>query len=238
MSAQELALTPPPRDERDEPGMVKMMERLALNPDLPVEKLEKLLEMQLRVRELEAREAYAAALSRLQPNLPVIQERGEVAGRYKYALWEDVISVITPLLASEGFSLSFRTSSTVDSVTVTGVLTHSKGHHEETSLTLPLDSSGNKAPVQAIGSSTSYGKRYTAGALLNLRMGETDDDGGKPVERINEAQIAHVEQLIAETKSNLPQFLKWAKVKSLEEIPAKSYETVVKQLEAKKGRAK
>jgi hypothetical protein len=44
-------------------------------------------------------------------------------------------------------------------------------------MTLPLDTSGSKNNVQAVGSSTSYGKRYTATLLLNIRTKGEDDDG-------------------------------------------------------------
>jgi hypothetical protein len=38
------------------------------------------------------------------------------------------------------------------------------------------DASGNKNAVQALGSAISYGKRYTASALLNLTSHGEDDD--------------------------------------------------------------
>src|SRR5690606_16446095 len=55
-------------------------------------------------------------------------------------------------------------------------LTHKSGHREETTIKLPADPSGNKNAVQAVASSVSYGKRYTAGALLNLTSHAEDDD--------------------------------------------------------------
>src|SRR6202043_3736939 len=64
-----------------------------------------------------------------------------------------------------------------DLIVVTGVLSHRDGHAEETTMLLPADISGGKNPLQAIGSSTSYGKRYTAGALLNITSRGEDDDG-------------------------------------------------------------
>jgi hypothetical protein len=42
---------------------------------------------------------------------------------------------------------------------------------------LPVDTSGSKNPVQAVGSSTAYGKRYVMEALLNLTSRGVDDDG-------------------------------------------------------------
>ena len=62
---------------------------------------------------------------------------------------------------------------------VVGVLRHEAGHKEEAELVLPADVSGGKNPVQAVGSSLSYGQRYVTKLLLNLasrRLGE-DDDG-------------------------------------------------------------
>jgi hypothetical protein len=41
---------------------------------------------------------------------------------------------------------------------------------------LPVDLSGKKNPVQAVGSSVSYGKRYAIEALLNLTSRGQDDD--------------------------------------------------------------
>src|SRR3546814_12068467 len=76
-------------------------------------------------------------------------------------------AAIKPVLKRHGFALSFRTDFT-NGIRVAGVLTHSGGHKETTDFVLPADGSGNKNAVQAIASSVSYGKRYTAGALLNL----------------------------------------------------------------------
>jgi hypothetical protein len=123
-------------------------------------------------------------------------------------------------------------------VTVTGVLTHQLGHVEQTSLTLPIDTSGSKNAVQSVGSSTSYGKRYTAAALLNLRTGETDDDGraGAAVEYITESQVADLTALMDEVKADKVKFFAYLKVDRLSEIRASSYHAAVASLEAKRRR--
>src|SRR6478609_1276872 len=163
-------------------SIMEVISRAATDPNVDIDKMERLLQMQERILARHSKEAFADALARLQPKLPVIEERGGIRDRNgnvqsKYALWEDIVGIITPILAEEGFSLSFRTKSDTSSVTVTGVLLHRDAHSEETCLTLPMDTSGSKNNVQGVGSSTSYGKRYTASALLNLRTGEVDDDG-------------------------------------------------------------
>ncbi|WP_185835578.1 ERF family protein [Pseudomonas aeruginosa] len=60
------------------------------------------------------------------------------------------------------------------------------------------DTSGNKNAVQAVASSVSYGKRYTAGALLNFTTHGEDDDAftaAAPV-LITEAQAKQLKSLL------------------------------------------
>jgi hypothetical protein len=55
---------------------------------------------------------------------------------------------------------------------------------------LPHDSTGSKNAVQAVGSSTSYGKRYTACALLNITSRGEDDDGETAAKKPEEEKPA------------------------------------------------
>ena len=155
--------------------LLAVISRAASDPNTDVDKMERLMSMYERIESKRAEAAFAHDLSEMQDRLPSIGERGNAAGRYTYALWEDINAAIKPILKAHGFALSFRTSHE-NGITVTGVLTHSSGHREETSITLPADGSGNKNAVQAVASSVSYGKRYTAGALLNLTSHGEDDD--------------------------------------------------------------
>lgn len=163
----------------DQGPMYSMIERAARDPAVDIDKMERLMQMQERAIAREAKAAFDTAMSALQPDLPAIGERGKalVQGqvRYTFALWEDINTAIKPVLMKHGFALTFRTDF-ANGITVTGVLSHRAGHREETSITLPTDASGSKNAVQAVASSVSYGKRYTAGALLNLTSHGEDDD--------------------------------------------------------------
>lgn len=221
-------------------AIIQVIERAASNPQVDIDKMERLLQMQERILDRNAKAAYTAALAELQTKLPVITERGEIKVNNKvqsrYALWEDVNDTIKPLLAEYGFALSFRIGKDGNDITVTGVLSHRDGHSEETTISLPADTSGSKNAVQARASSISYGKRYTAFALLNITSRGEDDDGRKAggPETISEQQCAEIEALIKEVGADRARFLKWAKVETLDQIPAKNYRAVVKQLEAKR----
>ena len=49
-----------------------------------------------------------------------------------------------------------------------GDLTHARGHSEKVWLQASRDDSGNKNAIQALGSTISYGRRYTTCDLLNI----------------------------------------------------------------------
>lgn len=188
-----------PAQTADVAAIINVIERAAMNPQVDIDKMERLLEMQERILNRQAAAEFAAALAAMQAELPSIAERGGIKDRSgnvqsTYALWEDINEAIKPVLTKHGFALSFRTDFS-SGITVTAVLSHRCGHSESTSIVLPSDTSGSKNSVQAIGSSVSYGKRYTASALLNLTSHGEDDDGyaagGSPVaEAIVEMQAA------------------------------------------------
>lgn len=232
-------LTPPPAT-----AIISVIERAATNPNVDIDKMERLLEMQERIMARDAKAAYASALAMMAPNLPVIGERGGIKDRNgkvqsTYALWEDINDAIKPVLAAHGFALSFRTGREEGQITVTGVLSHRDGHSEETTITLPHDSSGSKNAVQAVGSSTSYGKRYTAGLLLNLTSRGEDDDGyaGGSGTTISDDQADEIRKRVSDTKSDVTKFLALMNAPSIPDIPAAKYGEAIRLLNAKAGRA-
>jgi len=221
-------------------AMVSMFERMASDPNVDVDKLERLMQMRERAIERQAKADFDAAMAEMQPELPTVGERGKALVnkevRYTYAQWEDINTAIKPVLQKHGFALTFRTDFK-NGITVTGVLSHRAGHREDTSITLPSDSSGGKNAVQAVASSVSYGKRYTAGALLNLTShGEDDDAYRAAVETITEEQEIQINDMLEATGSDKAKFLKWLKVDSVSAIPAKSFDSVMATLRAKESK--
>lgn len=219
-------------------AVLSMITRAASDPSVDIDKMERLMQMHERAQTRQSRQAFDDAMSQMQPDLPVIGERGDAAGRYTFALWEDIQKAIKPVLQRHGFSLTFRVQ-TDPHITVTGVLAHRMGHREETTMTLPADPSGNKNAVQAVASSVSYGKRYTAGALLNLTShGEDDDAYATAAQLITEEQEASLRDRLDACGANLPAFLKFLKVEGLSAIKSKDYAKAVAAVEAKEKAAR
>lgn len=246
--------TPPaPVVQNDGAVILSIIDRMASNPDMPVEKIERMMDMHERMQREASRRAYLAAFALMQPELPVIVKRGTIKTnektkdgtktgnqieQSKYALWEDVCEGIMPIVAKHRFSLSFRIAQpTPDRVVVTAVLGHADGHQETTDFGLPIDTSGSKNNVQGWGSSVSYGKRYTAFAMLNITARGEDDDGrkGGANETISEAQYKELADLIRETGTDLARFLAIGSVESLSDIPAAQFEAAKAKLLVKKA---
>ncbi len=165
-------------------GMALMVERLAANPGVDVAKLEKILEMQERVLRYNAEAAFNAAFSRMQPEIPVIDEHGriEVKGtlRSTYAPLSDIHDVIKPITARYGFAIRHRTEWPADkpgTIRIVGILSHEQGHREETVFEAAMDKSDYRTDIQSTGSTVSYGRRYTTLDLLNISTRKADNDG-------------------------------------------------------------
>lgn len=222
----------------------------ASNPEIDADKVERLMAMYRTIRADEAKRAYLAAFPEMQAELPVINQNGQIEIREKggtkviqstrYAKWEDINEAIQPVLRAHGFGLSFRLGVAADGKqNTTAVLSHNEGHQEETTITLMHDSTGSKNSVQAVGSTISYGQRYTARALLNFqsRAREDRDDDGRAaagVETVSEDQVLALRDLAASVEADEKRFCTFMRVDRLSDLPASRFDEAKTALERKR----
>lgn len=159
--------------------MVSMIERIALDPNADISKLERMLEMKERheaqLAKAEADLAFAKASAEF-PEIPLNGKNNHT--NQPYAVLKDIIKYTRPVLAKHGFALSFSTDVNERDVVVTAELSHKGGYSRTNSIPLPRDTGAGRNAVQAVGSTQTYGQRYTAQAILGLSLGEdTEDDG-------------------------------------------------------------
>lgn len=158
--------------------MVSMIERVAMDPNADISKLEKMLEMKERHEASTAKASFAEAFARASASFPTIPLNGKGHNGKPYATLEDITKLTRPVLSEHGLVMTFAIK-VENEVVVTAKLMHKAGHSEETSIALPRDTSGSKNAVQAVGSTQKYGQRYTAQAILGLSLGEDDEDDGR-----------------------------------------------------------
>tara|TARA_R110000764_G_scaffold62357_1_gene132588 strand:+ start:186 stop:1022 length:837 start_codon:yes stop_codon:yes gene_type:complete len=182
---------------RTENQFVAVIERLATDPNSDLSKLEKMMDMQERVLDKQAEQAFAASMAAMQSEMPRVFELAQ-GHNLTYARLEDINDTIRPVLEKHGFCVTFATNQDdLKAVKVTAICSHKLGAKQETSLILPLDTSGSKNAVQAVGSTVSYGKRYTMCALLNISTGN-DNNGfelGKSAGEISGKEVLSAEDV-------------------------------------------
>lgn len=149
---------------------------LAVEAKADPERLDKLMDLQMRWEANEAKKAYVVAMTKFRSECPAI-DKTKTGHNNKYAGLSETIEVIKGLLSSCGLSHTWKTNQDKETITVRCVVTHVLGHNEETSLTASPDTTGSKNPIQAIGSTVSYLERYTLFALLGLASQDMDNDG-------------------------------------------------------------
>jgi hypothetical protein len=206
--------------------------------------LEALLALQLRWEANEARKAFAAAMTEFRANVPVISKdkqvkfgsrSGGASTDYWHATLSNITKTINPLLAQCNLTFAWSTEQSGGQVTVHCDVTHVAGHTIRTSLTAGLDTSGNKNPIQQIGSTVTYLQRYTLNAALGLSTEDDDDDGGGGDKYISEVQAATIKRALMEVNGDTKRFLRayGGNAECVDQIPADLYERAIAALEAR-----
>lgn len=155
----------------------KLME-LAITGNADVDKLEKLMDLQERWEAKQAKRAFTDAMSEFQKICPPVL-KGKSGHNCKYATLPSIHAVIKNPLYDCGLSFRYEQSVVNSEMTVKCVVTHIEGHSESTAMSAPMDASGSKNAIQAIGSSNSYLQRYTLIGALGIVTADYDDDGMK-----------------------------------------------------------
>jgi len=217
----------------DGAGFLAVIERAAINPDVDVEKMQRLLDMQERILNKNAEIAFNQAMARLQPVLPVIEKKTK-GHNSKYAKYEDIEQKVRPLYTEEGFSLSFDSKRIDDTITYYGTLSHVEGFSKTAQIDLPGDKTGNKNDIQAKASTLTYAKRYLISMLLNIVTVDEDDDGHKGgTKTISPTEIKVLEDMIKRSGADREKFLGHLGVRNLEDLPDREFKKAETALQAK-----
>jgi hypothetical protein len=206
-----------------------------MDKGMDIEKMERLLDMQIKWEANEARKAFHAAMAAFKAEAPVIgKDKGvkfttqKGTTEYRHATLSNVLDVITPILSKNGLSVTWVPSQVDGGVKVKCVVSHVLGHTQEVEMVGPLDNTGNKNSIQAIGSTSSYLARYTIMLALGLASRDMDDDGvaagnGNKA-TITDEQADELQKEINELYGDKSKtFMDWLGVEFIIHLPAKDY---------------
>lgn len=220
-----------------------MLDR-AIQSGAAADTLEKLMALQERWEANQGRKAFDNAIANAKAEFPTIIKNREVdftsaKGRtnYRHEDLDEIRRNIDPVLSRHGLSYRWRTDQDDQRVKVTCILSHRDGYSEETTLAGPVDNSGNKNALQAIGSASTYLFRYTLKAALGLSIA-SDDDGreAQGPATITAEQLSNLLREIEAAGADQEAFCKWLKVDALSDLPQDRFWDAVKALQVKRAK--
>jgi len=221
--------------------------RMALMHGESLEKIEKMLDLQKKYEENEARKAYYDAVAQFKENPPEVlkDKQNQQFKNSKYVSLGNLLKTINPALGEFGLSVSFIPEQSEGMVKLTCKLSHRQGHSESVSMSAPPDTSGgnSKNPIQQIKSTFTYLRAMTFEAVTGLSAIEEanlDDDGNSAYSEdfISEEKVSELSKLVAETGMLEGAFLKSLKVDTLSELTEQGYKKALGILKARQKQGK
>jgi hypothetical protein len=249
-------MTPDPKPRRNLPAVASPIDivQTALKSG-NVEMYREAVALYKELESMAARKAFDNAMA--DAVFPIIKKNRVVdftspKGRthYKFEDLAEVLRTVVPVLGENGLSHRFRVTSNLNEpVTVTCIISHRDGYFEETTLCAGRDDSGNKNPIQQVGSTITYLQRMTLKAALGLAASE-DDDGraseqkaepetyAPPAGSITQEQADEIRDLLESRGVSSAAFLQWAKQTRIENVPAEHFDSCIAAISNFKPKAK
>jgi len=235
------AITPPALEN----NMISVIERMASNPEVDVEKLERVMAMQITILDREAEQEYTRAMVRVQSGLSgITRDKHNPQTHSMFVSLEAMKKAVVPSYTKEGFALSYGEgdSGKPDVIRITCKVMHSNGHSETFFYDNPVDDKGikgnvNKTPTHGKSSAVTYAERYILKLIFNLTIQDEDDDGnaaGKNIETITEDQCKKIHALVTDNDLGAGRLDKLIKscyhIDDLSDLPSAQYKSIISKI--------
>lgn len=230
-----------PEGDNHTTALMNIIERAALDPNMDVAKLEKMLDLKERWDEKQASLLFDEAMARVQGRMqPVVADADNQQTGSRYAKLKAIVDALSPIYTAEGFSVSFGTAECSSEklresgwFRTTADLTHAGGFTRHFHVDLPLDVVGqkgsrNKTDIHGTKSAITYARTILMGLMFNFTTSlDVDDDGnaagGPPVRYIDEDQAAQIRDYIAALDIDEAAYLKVLGAPSVGDIPMEKF---------------
>ena len=153
----------------------------AIEKNIPVDVMERLLAMRTQVKAEQAKEAYYEAMANFQNQCPIIQKTKVVMNkdgktvRYKYAPIDSIIEQVKEFIKQNEFSYSINTKMN-DGITITCQITHKLGHSEISEFSVPIEKDAYMNDQQKVAAASTFAKRYAFCNAFGILTGDEDND--------------------------------------------------------------
>jgi hypothetical protein len=227
-----------------ETSLLEIISRAASDPDVDIEKMERLMEMHERMEDKQAERAFNLAMRDVQSeSRPIAADASNPQTKSKYASYMALDRVLRPIYTRHGFSLSFNSSDDAPEgyVGVLAYVGHSDGHTRTYRATMPSDGKGAKGgdvmtKTHATGSAFTYGQRYLLKMIFNVAIGDDDDGNAAGSEPVSHEQLDTLRALIADTDADVKKLCDYFSISNITVLPVAKYHNAIEMLNAKKSK--
>src|SRR3990167_3385329 len=166
----------------------------AIEKNIPVDVMERLLAMRTQVKAEQAKEAYYEAMANFQNQCPIIQKTKVVMNkdgktvRYKYAPIDSIIEQVKEFIKQNGFSYSINTKMN-DGITITCQVTHKLGHSEISEFSVPIEKDAYMNDQQKVAAASTFAKRYAFCNAFGILTGDEDTDAAPQKQPMQSYQV-------------------------------------------------
>jgi len=227
-----------------EPSEITGLIRLAIERDLDVEKLERLVALRERVMDREAAQAFAGALASFQRDCPPVRRNrtGKIVMKsggsysYSYADMEQIVRTVSPHAHAHGLSWGFDTEDVADN-RLRGIATlrHVLGHSITASHTVPVENVSGMSPQQKPGAARMYACRVALTNALGLTTTDQDGDGQDPLaaEPLDAEQVGWIDELLHDLHGDRARFLIALRAGTMGDLTRGQWRQILTMLRAK-----
>ena len=149
--------------------LLDLIQAVVTNPDVSVEKIQALWDMQKQMEEKAAESAFDAALLAAQEEIEGLAwDKFNSSNQNHYVSYPKIEKMLKPIRKKHGFTQSYDSEPgpTPEMAFFCCDVIHKGGHRRRYRLPMPIDGSGPKGggvmtKSQAVGNGTSYSMRYS-----------------------------------------------------------------------------
>lgn len=162
---------------------VEALLQSAIDKNVPIETMERLLAMRRELKAEAAKEAFDRAMAAFQSECPVIEKLKPVKDNhervlYSYAPLDSIVAQVKEKLGKHGLSYAIQTEMTATHVKVICIAKHEFGHSESSTVEMPLSTrTGIMSAPQQVAATITFGKRYAFCNAFGIMTGDEDTDG-------------------------------------------------------------
>lgn len=241
LSEEKEVMIPPRAEISMQAALLEIVQRKDIDPD----RLERFLDLQIKMENRQAEQAFSEAMANFQGECPIIKKTKKVSfmassgkeTKYNYSPLDEIVHIIKPIMQKHGLSFTFNEVVEAKMTNLITTIRHKKGHSEKYDHRFPTvhdDARMNES--QRMKSALSFAKRAALENALGIVTAEEDDDARRAVDNsITQGQLDEIMTITSTSTTPMKELLAYLKVKDLKDLTEYEAKKAIMALKQKRA---